>query len=339
MTQARGHLADIAQSPSWLDEVCCTLISCTHCHFHLENECGEAHFPSMLAASAAALSRGWMFAAHQVWCVRCAARVGAAHTASPVAQRHSHARCRRSICPPNHVGVQHKRGHAGGAPSRGGVVYVLAPVWRKRRALCSCGWRGHRRLVQAWAVTDAHLHAARRRVPARGPAGLAGRPWHTADQGQSDPGTFTSGPRRPTPSAHPFTHRKELCGNESQRSSPDRPNASTPGNGLCAVWRRLRLVMRRDPVASVTSPAAAVRLADETLALIAVAGGAAEVPATGLARYDCRDCSAGLPRRPPPFGAHVWTGLAVEPLAALMRSLADRRRPRHRMGTRNRRPS
>lgn len=80
----RGARVDIAQSPSWLDELCCTLISCTHCHFHLENECGEAHFPSMLAAATAALSRGWMFAAHQVWGVPCAARVGAARTLSPV---------------------------------------------------------------------------------------------------------------------------------------------------------------------------------------------------------------------------------------------------------------
>ena len=81
---AQVHIAVIAQSPSWLSEVCCTLISCTQCHLHLENDRGEAHFPSMLAAAAAAVSRGWMFAAHQVWCVRCAARVGAAHTASPV---------------------------------------------------------------------------------------------------------------------------------------------------------------------------------------------------------------------------------------------------------------
>lgn len=74
----------VAPPPSWLSEVACTLISCTHCYVHLENERGEAHFPSMKAAAAAALSRGWMFAAHQVWCVRCAARVGAAHTPGPV---------------------------------------------------------------------------------------------------------------------------------------------------------------------------------------------------------------------------------------------------------------
>ena len=77
-------IAAIAQSPSWLSEVCCTLICCTHCHFPLENHHGPAHFPSRNAAATAALSRGWMFAAHQVWCVRCAARVGAAHTTGHV---------------------------------------------------------------------------------------------------------------------------------------------------------------------------------------------------------------------------------------------------------------
>jgi hypothetical protein len=94
----------------------------------------------------------------------------------------------------------------------------------------------------------------------------------------------------------------------------DRANAPTPRNSLWEVWRRLRLIVRRDRFASVTSPAAAVRLADETLALIAVAGDAAVVPATGVVAVAAR----GLPRRPPPFGAHVWTGLAVEPLAALL---------------------
>lgn len=101
--------------------------------------------------------------------------------------------------------------------------------------------------------------------------------------------------------------------------APDRPNVPAPGNSLWAVGRRLRLVLRRDPVASVTSPAAALRLAVETLALIAVAGTAAAVPATGSAPVSIVATAArGLPKRPPPFGAHVWTGLAVEPLAALL---------------------
>jgi hypothetical protein len=98
----------------------------------------------------------------------------------------------------------------------------------------------------------------------------------------------------------------------------DRPNAPAPGNSLFALWRRLSLVIRRDPVAAVTSPAAAVRLADETLALIAV-GRAAAVPTARSTRVSIvASAPRGLPRRPPPFGAHVWTGLAVEPLAALL---------------------
>lgn len=81
---APGDVAVIALSPSWLRELCCTLLSCTYCHSHLDNDSGQAHFPSMKAAAAAGLSRGWMFAAHQVWCVRCAARVGAAQAVDPV---------------------------------------------------------------------------------------------------------------------------------------------------------------------------------------------------------------------------------------------------------------
>jgi hypothetical protein len=62
--------------------------------------------------------------------------------------------------PPEHVGVQHTETISTGWHSCGGVVYVLAPAVRKRRALCSCGWQGRRRLLQGCAVTDAHLHAA-----------------------------------------------------------------------------------------------------------------------------------------------------------------------------------
>lgn len=76
--------AAIAPSPTWLSELCCTLISGTHCDFPFENHHGPAHFPSTKAAAASALSRGWMLAPHQVWCVRCAARVGAAHITGPV---------------------------------------------------------------------------------------------------------------------------------------------------------------------------------------------------------------------------------------------------------------
>lgn len=95
----------------------------------------------------------------------------------------------------------------------------------------------------------------------------------------------------------------------------DRPSAPTPDNSLWAVWRRVRLIVRRDPVAWVTSPAAAVRLADETLALIAVAGGTALVPAREVVAV----AAPGLRRTPPPFGlTRLWTAIAVEPLAALL---------------------
>lgn len=224
--------------------------------------------------------------------------------------------------PSNRGGVQLKQTMSE-VHSRGVVVYVLAPAWRKRRALCSCGWRGRRHLLQAWAVTDAHLHAARLgcqpAVPLVRPAVLA----YSRPQWRSDPAatlTFTSEPPadRHQIAIHPLTGRNCVVMNPNAQA-PDRPNAPAPGNSLWAVWRRLRLVLRRDPVASVTSPAAAVRLADETLALIAVAGGAAALPATGSAPVSIVATAVrGLPRRPPPFGAHVWTGLAVEPLAALL---------------------
>lgn len=96
----------------------------------------------------------------------------------------------------------------------------------------------------------------------------------------------------------------------------DRLNAPLSGSNLRAVWRRLRLVLRRDPVAAVTSPAAAVRLADETLALVAVGRAAAVPPAPGVSIV--ASAPRGLPRRPPPIGAHLWTGIALEPLAALL---------------------
>ena len=101
----------------------------------------------------------------------------------------------------------------------------------------------------------------------------------------------------------------------SHPDTGDRPTAPISGDNLWAVWRRLRLVLRRDPVAAVTSPAAGVRLADETLALIAV-GSLAAVPAPWVSTV--ASAAQGLPRRPPPFGAQVWTGLAIQPLAALL---------------------
>jgi hypothetical protein len=120
-------------------------------------------------------------------------------------------------------------------------------------------------------------------------------------------------PHRPMPNfVRSLTERNRVVMDPNPQTC-DRPNAPTAADNLWAVWRRLRLVLRRDPVAAVTSPAAAVHLADEPLALLAV-GRAAAVPATEVVAT----AAQGLPRRPPPFGAHVWTGLAVEPLAALL---------------------
>jgi hypothetical protein len=62
--------------------------------------------------------------------------------------------------PRKHLGVHHNNVLPAVSPPLGGIVYVLAPAWRKRQAVCTCGWRGGRRLLEGWAVTDAHLHAA-----------------------------------------------------------------------------------------------------------------------------------------------------------------------------------
>ena len=130
---------------------------------------------------------------------------------------------------------------------------------------------------------------SRRRVSARCPAGLAGRPSHTAGPGavRFRRSHEALADRQPN-LIRSLTERNCLAMNPNAQVA-GRPNVSTPGKGLCAVWRRLRLIMRGDPVASVMSPAAAVRLADETLALIAVAGGAAAMPAAQRhSRHGCR---------------------------------------------------
>ena len=46
------------------------------------------------------------------------------------------------------------------------------------------------------------------------------------------------------------------------------PSTANPGrpSRLRVQWRRLRFALRRDPLSSVTSPALAIRLADELLA-------------------------------------------------------------------------
>lgn len=70
-------------------------------------------------------------------------------------------------------------------------------------------------------------------------------------------------------------------------------SANTGGpSRLCVRWRRLRFAVRRDPLATVTSPSVAMRLADELLARSAVA-------------------------RP---DSEMWCSVAVRPLAALLDS-------------------
>ena len=51
------------------------------------------------------------------------------------------------------------------------------------------------------------------------------------------------------------------------------PSTANPGrpSRLRVQWRRLRFALRRDPLSSVTSPALAIRLADELLARTAIA--------------------------------------------------------------------
>jgi hypothetical protein len=58
------------------------------------------------------------------------------------------------------------------------------------------------------------------------------------------------------------------------------------------LWRRLRFALRRDPLAALTSPPVAIRLADELLARTAIAHPDTE----------------------------IWYSLAVRPLAALLDS-------------------
>ena len=71
------------------------------------------------------------------------------------------------------------------------------------------------------------------------------------------------------------------------------PRTANPGRSsrLRVQWRRLRFALRRDPLSSVTSPALAIRLADELLAR------------TAIAQPDT-----------------IWSSVAVRPLAALLDS-------------------
>ena len=72
------------------------------------------------------------------------------------------------------------------------------------------------------------------------------------------------------------------------------PSTANPGrpSRLRVQWRRLRFALRRDPLSSVTSPALAIRLADELLAR------------TAIAQPDTQ----------------MWCSVAVRPLAALLDS-------------------
>jgi hypothetical protein len=75
------------------------------------------------------------------------------------------------------------------------------------------------------------------------------------------------------------------------------------------LWRSLRFAARRDPLAALTSPPAAIRLADELLARTAIAHPDTE----------------------------IWCSVAVRPLAALLDSASPAgHRPRTRMAARNR---
>jgi hypothetical protein len=55
----------------------------------------------------------------------------------------------------------HHRAAAPPQPKVGGIVRVLITPRPRQRAVCTCGWRGRRRLLRSFAVHDAHLHAIR----------------------------------------------------------------------------------------------------------------------------------------------------------------------------------
>ncbi len=78
-----------------------------------------------------------------------------------------------------------------------------------------------------------------------------------------------------------------------QAPTPASMTASSAGPSRVQVqWRRLRFAVRRDPLAALTSPPLAIRLADELLARTAIAHPDTE----------------------------IWCSLAVRPLAALLDS-------------------
>ena len=76
-----------------------------------------------------------------------------------------------------------------------------------------------------------------------------------------------------------------------QAHTPAPTTASSGGPSRVRVlWRRLRFALRRDPLAALTSPPVAIRLADELLARTAIAHPDTE----------------------------IWCSVAVRPLAALL---------------------
>ena len=89
------------------------------------------------------------------------------------------------------------------------------------------------------------------------------------------------------------------------------PRTANPGrpSRLRVQWRRLRFALRRDPLSSVTSPALAIRLADELLAR------------TAIAQPDTQ----------------MWCSVAVRPVGGTTgQRLADRHRSWNRMGAQHR---
>jgi hypothetical protein len=55
----------------------------------------------------------------------------------------------------------HRRAAAPPTPHLRGIVRVLIAPTPRQPAVCTCGWRGKRRLLRSFAVVDALLHASR----------------------------------------------------------------------------------------------------------------------------------------------------------------------------------
>jgi hypothetical protein len=62
--------------------------------------------------------------------------------------------------PPSQRASEQPHRRAAALPVRGIVRVLIAPLPRQQ-ALCTCGWRGRRRLLCSFAVVDALLHAGR----------------------------------------------------------------------------------------------------------------------------------------------------------------------------------